>query len=481
MAPLGWKGDTLKRLPSLLLLLLAVGCGATLPQADRDLFAAIKADDAPQVQRSLVSGANINVARDSYYDGLSPLGWASASGSTKAAELLIARGADVNGVSKGGVTPLHVAALTEHPAVTTLLIRHGANVNAPTDGGWTPLYKAMEQLASAPATTTPPAAEVASVVSIVTSLLASGAQVNVQSPVGGMPIHMAALTGQKTLVQMLLDKGADVDARSTDGMTPLYQAARKDAAEVAELLIARGADVNARTKSGNTALMISADQGSAQVAKLLLGHGADVNARDKEGFPPLLWACRSFLVVYTLEASTPGARDELRKISGAVSAAEMTETRKAARQVKGNFGAVAMLLVNGGADPNVAAPAFTSLGAAAVVGDKALAEALIAHGAMIDATTGGESPLHAAIAEAHGDVAALIIDKGANVNARNMSQLTPLHFLGVYMHDRKLADLLIQHGADVNAKDQSGHTALEGAIRAGNNEVAEVLRQHGAK
>jgi cytohesin len=126
-------------------------------------------------------------------------------------------------------------------------------------------------------------------------------------------------------------------------------------------------------------------------------------------------------------------------------------------------------------------PGFTPLGAASTVGDRALAEALLAHGAKISDASTGETPLHAAIAERHGDVAELLIDKGADVNARNMSQLTPLHFLGVYMHAPKLAELLIQKGADVNAREQAGHTPLEVAIRAGNAEVAEVLRRHGAK
>jgi ankyrin repeat protein len=473
------------KLAPLLLLLLVVGCAATLPKADRELFAAIKADDAAEIDRLLVSGAQVNVPHDAYFGGLPPLGWASVHGSTKAAESLLARGANVNGPDKHGSTPLLVAAYNQQPAVVALLLRHGANVDAPNDVGWTPLYKAMERLADAPATKPPPAADVAKVVSIVEALLASGARVEVPGARFATPIHLAALSGQKTLVQMLIDEGARVDATGNDGVTPLYQAARKDATEVAALLIAHGADVNVRTTGGKTPLMISAVEGNAQVAKLLLEHRAEVNARDKDGSSALVEACRSLLMRYTLEASTPGALDmrarSLRELSAAQATAELTKSRADLRQVKGQFGEVARLLVDGGADPNIAVPTLTPLGAAAVVGDQALAGALIAHGAKIDDTSTGESALHAAIAERHVELAALLVAKGANVNARNLSQLTPLHFLAANLHDRNLAELLIRHGADVNAKDQAGHTPLEGAMRAHNDEVTEVLRGHGAR
>jgi ankyrin repeat protein len=358
-----------------------------------------------------------------------------------------------------------------------LLVHKGADVNARTENRWTPLHKSMEQLAMAPANTTPPGEEVANVVGVVELLLASGAAVDAQGSTVGMPLHMAALTGQKALVQMLIDKGADVNARSDDGQTPLYQAAKRDSAEVVELLLASRADVNARTKSGYTALVASASNGNSAVAKVLLEHDADVSVRDKNGITPLLSVCRSLLIRYTLEASSPGAEDVRRKVPGADWASE----REMLRGVKGDFSAVAVMLVNRGADPNLATRGFTPLGAAATVGDRELAEALIAHGAKISDTSTGETPLHAAIAERHADVAELLIRKGADVNARNMSQLTPLHFLGVHMHDPKLAELLIQQGADVNAREQAGHTPLEGAVRAGNAEVAEVLRRHGGK
>jgi ankyrin repeat protein len=439
------------------LLSAAVGC-ATVPKADRDLFAAIREDNASEVERLVATGANVNGTHAPSYDGLPPLAWAGAWGSTKAAELLIARGANVNGGNRYGSTPLHLAAYHQKPTMVALLVRKGGDINARTENGWTPLHKAMERLAMAPANETPQAEEVAQVVGVVELLLASGAAVDAQGSMVGMPIHMAALTGQKALVQMLIDKGADVNARSGDGQTPLYQAAKKDSPDVAELLLARRADVNARTKSGYTALMVAAGNGNAGVAQVLLEHGADVGVRDQDGVTALLSACRSLLIRYTLAAPTAGAEDLRRKLPGADWASE----GEMLRQVKGDFGAVAVMLVNRGADPNLAAPGFTPLGAAATVGDRALAEALIAHGAKISDTSQGETPLHAAIAERHGDVARLLIQKGADVNARNISQLTPLHFLGIFMQDGELAELLIQKGADVNAREQAGHTPLAG-------------------
>ena len=447
-----------------------------MPKANRDLFAAIKEDNAAEVERLLASGANVNVKDAQAFDGLPPLAWAGVWGSSKAAELLIARGANVNAGNRRGSTPLHVAAYNQQPEMVALFIRKGGDVNARTDNGWTPLHKAMERLAMAPANKTPSGEEVAKVVRVVELLLTNGASVDVQGSEIGMPLHAAALTGQRTLVQTLIDKGADVNARSGDGQTPLYQAAKRDAPDVAELLLARKADVNARTRSGYTALMTSAGNGNSSLAKILLEHGADVSASDKDGFTALLSVCRSLLIRYTLEASTPGAEDLRRKAGG-----ELKSEREMLGKVKGDFTVVALLLLKRGANPNLATPAFTPLGVAATVGDRALAEALLAHGARIDDASGGETPLHAAIAERHGDIADLLIRAGADVNSRNMSQFTPLHFLAVNMHDRKLAELLIQRGADVNAKDALGHTPLEGAIRAGNNEVAEVLRERGGR
>ena len=87
------------------------------------------------------------------------------------------------------------------------------------------------------------------------------------------------------------------------------------------------------------------------------------------------------------------------------------------------------------------------------MGDGALVQQLLDHGADINYARGGETALHAAIAERHGSAAEFLIINGADVNAENMSRRTPLHFLAANIDDGKLAALMIRHGANVNARD----------------------------
>jgi ankyrin repeat protein len=154
------------------------------------------------------------------------------------------------------------------------------------------------------------------------------------------------------------------------------------------------------------------------------------------------------------------------------------------RKAKGQWNEVALLLIDRGADVNVAIPGSadtdTPLLVASTVGDKALVAAFIGKGADVNGAKGAnETPLHSAIAESHQDVAELLVGAGANVNARNMSQRTPLHFVARFMGSGGLAELLIAKGAEVKAKDKEGRTPLDFATAAGNASVAEVLRRHG--
>ncbi len=87
-----------------------------------------------------------------------------------------------------------------------------------------------------------------------------------------------------------------------------------------------------------------------------------------------------------------------------------------------------------------------------------------------------ETPLHAAIAEKQRDVAELLVIRGADVNAKNMSGRTPLHFLAYYIDDPGLARLMVEHGANLNAIDRNGATPFDIAEKTGHPGVAAILK-----
>jgi uncharacterized protein len=74
----------------------------------------------------------------------------------------------------------------------------------------------------------------------------------------------------------------------------------------------------------------------------------------------------------------------------------------------------------------------------------------------------------------------LLIDKGANVNAKNPRGWTPL-IAALETQHREAADLLLEKGADVGAKNALGLTALYWARKHGYREIEEKLIARGAK
>jgi hypothetical protein len=57
---------------------------------------------------------------------------------------------------------------------------------------------------------------------------------------GETPLHWAALSGQKEVVQLLLDNKADVNAKDNDGITPLHDALLNGHNDVADILRQHG-------------------------------------------------------------------------------------------------------------------------------------------------------------------------------------------------------------------------------------------------
>ncbi|KAJ6440942.1 Delta(8)-fatty-acid desaturase [Purpureocillium lavendulum] len=109
-------------------------------------------------------------------------------------------------------------------------------------------------------------------------------------------------------------------------------------------------------------------------------------------------------------------------------------------------------------------------------GHDAVVEALIQRGANVDArnTSDGTIALVCAARNGHESSVRLLIDSGADVNAQDRSSHTALQMAAQNGHESSVR-LLIDSGADVNAQDGSGHTALHWAAQNGHQAIVRLL------
>jgi ankyrin repeat protein len=91
----------------------------------------------------------------------------------------------------------------------------------------------------------------------------------------------------------------------------------------------------------------------------------------------------------------------------------------------------------------------------------------------------GRTPLHAAAGKGHLKIAKLLIESDADVNATDEDGMTLLHAAAWKGHT-EIVEFLIESGADVNAKDNDGWTPLHDAAEEGHLETVKLLIQHGA-
>ena len=126
---------------------------------------------------------------------------------------------------------------------------------------------------------------------------------------------------------------------------------------------------------------------------------------------------------------------------------------------------------------------FQPLGLAAFFGHTDIVEFLIDKGAMVNSPSRNAMrvmPLHSAIANQRTEIVRLLLDHGADVNAAQADDFTPLHEAAQNgMLD--VAQWLIDRGASVNPRlSSSGQTPLALAIEHQHEDVANLLKQHGA-
>jgi hypothetical protein len=119
---------------------------------------------------------------------------------------------------------------------------------------------------------------------------------------------------------------------------------------------------------------------------------------------------------------------------------------------------------------------------AAASGEIRLLDYLLANGADADTrTSAGESALGAAAAADQTAAATLLIARGARLeNRTRIARETPLTE-AAKMNHLAMVQLLLDHGADIEAKDVTGRTALDWARANSNADVERLIQSHSAE
>lgn len=129
-----------------------------------------------------------------------------------------------------------------------------------------------------------------------------------------------------------------------------------------------------------------------------------------------------------------------------------------------------------------AAPALTIWEAAALGRDDVVAALVGSDRTLINAhAPDGHTPLGLAAFFGQPSTVLLLLDQGADPVAAstNDMKVQPLH-AAVAGRNVEAVRLLIERGADVNARQQIGYTPLMGAASAGRQDLVRLLLDHGA-
>ncbi|MFA4828453.1 MAG: ankyrin repeat domain-containing protein [Thermodesulfovibrionales bacterium] len=210
----------------------------------------------------------------------------------------------------------------------------------------------------------------------------------------------------------------------------LHEAAISGDIEKVSQLLAQGGDINLATDSGITPLHMAIRAKKIKMVEFLLGKGANVHAKRRGHF--LEGTTSLAIAVYNKDVD------------------------------------IITLLLNRGADVNQMIDQMT-------IWDQSTQK-----GAQKGKAYSNTTALHAAIGGGNIEIVKLLMNHGANVNAKDKSGMTPLH-IAATKGNHEAINLLLNSKADLDAEDNNGHTPFYVAVESRHKETGRFLLAKGSK
>lgn len=88
----------------------------------------------------------------------------------------------------------------------------------------------------------------------------------------------------------------------------------------------------------------------------------------------------------------------------------------------------------------------------------------------------GNTPLHRTAESDRDDIANILLDRGAEIEALDWQASTPLH-VAASCNAVRVSTLLVKNGANIKALDSEGRTPLDIAYKSGNHEIVDLIEE----